>query len=155
MEATPRARLEEMMPNQTGIPALITRLADGLGKLVTDHITLAKLELSEDAKAMGIEVAKILAFVPFVLVGYAFLCAAAAFAIAPFVGTVGALAIVGFVNVVGGGVGLYSAAMKLKSRPVMDGTLAEVKQTTQVIAQTASGKDASVRNTVKELSNGQ
>lgn len=136
-----------------GIPSLVTRLADGLGQLVTDHITLAKLELSEDARAIGAEIARIVVFLPFVVVGYAFTCGAIAFAIAPWVGYAGAFAIVGMINVIGGGIGLYGAATRLKARRMMDETLSEVSQTTAVLAQTASGKPT--RNTVKELSNGQ
>lgn len=140
--------------NQTGIPALVTRLADGLGKLVTDHITLARLELSEDARAMGGQLARIAVFIPFVLVGYALVCAAIAIAVAPFVGYAGAFAIVGGVNVLGGGFGLYRAAMALRSRSVMDDTFAEVKQTTAVLTQSATGKEAP-RNELKEFADGQ
>ena len=140
--------------SQGSIPALVTRLADGLGKLVTDHIALAKLELSEDARAMGLEVAKIAAFVPFVLVGYMFLCAAVALVIAPWVTYAGAFAIVGGINVLGGGFGLYRAATRLKDRRVMDDTFAELSQTTAAIAQTAT-KETAARNTLKELADGQ
>ena len=137
-----------------GIPTLITRLADGLGKLVTDHITLAKLELSEDARAMGGEVARIAAFVPFVLVGYLFLCGAVSVLIAKWVGYAGGLAIVGGINALGGGYGLYRAVSRLKEQRMMDGTFAELQQTRAVLAQSAAKEDPA-RNTLKELVDGQ
>lgn len=140
-------------PSAQGIPNLVTKLADGLGKLVTDHITLAKLELSEDARAVGGEVARIAVFVPFVLVGYGLVCAAIALALAPFIGYALAFAAVGLLNVIGGGVGLVSAARRLKARSMLDETFSEVSQTTAVLAQSASGNPT--RNTVKELIDGQ
>ncbi len=44
-------------------------MAEGFSRLVSQHLTLARLELAEDAKAMGLDVASIVVFVPFVLVG--------------------------------------------------------------------------------------
>src|SRR4051812_35989445 len=114
-----------------GIPALVSRLADGLGRLITEHIALAKVELAEDVKAMGGELARIAAFIPFVFVGYVFLCGAVAAVLAHFVGTAGGLAIVGGVHVVGGGFGLYRAAMRLKNRKLLDGSMTELTQSAQ------------------------
>src|SRR5207248_11738278 len=89
-----------------GIATSLTNLADGIGKLVTQHLTLARMELAEDAKAVGTQLGKIIAFVPFVLIGYALLCVAGAVALSQIVPLAGALAIVGGVNVLGGAVGI-------------------------------------------------
>lgn len=139
-------------PVQNGIPALVTKLADGLGKLVTEHITLARLELAEDAKSVGGEVAKMAVFVPFVLVGYAFICGAIAVLLAPLITLAGSLALVGLLNAGGGAYGLYRAAKKLKTTRVMDNTLQEFTESAQVLAASASSPQ---KNTVKELSRGE
>lgn len=135
-----------------GIPALITRLADGLGKLVTEHITLARLELAEDAKSVGGNVARIAAFVPFVIVGYAFLCGALAVLLAPLLTLAGSLALVGFLNAAGGGYGLYRAAQRLKATKVMDESVKEIAQSAQILTASAQSNG---KNTVKELSRGE
>src|SRR5688572_21839686 len=93
----------------SGVGGLVTRLADGLGKLVTDHITLARLELSQDARGLLKDVAGILVFAPFVLVGYGFLCAALAVALASFMSPAVAVLLVGLLNVIGGGAGIAIA----------------------------------------------
>ncbi len=41
------------------ISSLVVKLADGLGKLVTEHLELAKVELVADAKELGLLVARL------------------------------------------------------------------------------------------------
>ena len=67
--------------DRSGIGTHLSQLADGIGKLVAHHLQLARLELTDDAKAAGAIVAKMAVYVPFVVVGYALLCAALAFAL--------------------------------------------------------------------------
>ncbi|RKH86371.1 phage holin family protein [Corallococcus sp. AB045] len=97
-----------------GVAALVGRMADGFSRLVTQHLQLARVELAEDAKAMGLDVASIAVFVPFLLVGYAFIC--------------GALALVGAVNLVGGGLGILRAVKRMKSRQMMDDSVSELSR---------------------------
>ncbi|QRK14167.1 phage holin family protein [Archangium violaceum] len=117
------------------LTALVGRLTDGFSKLVTQHLTLARVELMEDARIMGQDVALIAAFVPFVLVGYAFLCGALAAVLAQWVGWAGSLALVGAVNLVGGVLGITRVAMRLKSHRVMDETTQELERSVAVLAQ--------------------
>ena len=119
---------------ERGLSTLVTRLTDGFSRLVTQHLTLARVELIEDARALGMDVALIAAFVPFILVGYAFLCGALAAVLAPWLGWAGALALVGAVNLVGGIVGILRAASRLKSLRVMDGTAAELNRSVNALA---------------------
>src|SRR5687767_4490471 len=107
--------------DRTGIGAQVSRMAEGLSRLVVHHIALAKMELAEDAKAVGIQVGTIAALAPFVLVGYTLLCGAIAVAISPWVGTAGGLAIVGGLNVGVGLFGILRAANRLKNRQMLDG----------------------------------
>ncbi len=117
-----------------GISALVGRMADGFSRLVSQHLTLARMELAEDAKAMGMDVARIAVFVPFVLVGYLFVCGALAAAIAPWLGYAGALAVVGALNLVGGAVGILRAVSRLKARQVMDNTSQELSKSVAVLS---------------------
>src|SRR6478672_445851 len=110
---------------QNGIPALITKLADGLGKLVTEHITLARLELAEDARNVGGNLARVAIFVPFVLVGYAFICGAIAVLLARWLTLGGSLALIGLLNAGAGAWGLSRAASRLKASRMMDDSMKE------------------------------
>ena len=134
-----------------GISALVGRMADGFSRLVSQHITLARMELAEDAKAMGLDAARIAVFVPFVLVGYVFVCGALAAAIAPWLGWAGALAAVGGVNLVGGGIGIMGAISRLKSRQVMDNTSQELSKSVAVLTEVSNAAPPpQPRNVLKE-----
>jgi uncharacterized membrane protein YqjE len=139
-----------------GIAALVGRMADNFGRLVTQHLALARLELQEDVKAMGIDVARIIAFVPFVLVGYVFLCAALSVVLATWMGYAGALAVVGGVNVVGGGLGIWRAAARLQNRQVMDDSSQELSRSMAVLTTVnAPAVPSQPRNVLKEPPNAQ
>ena len=51
----------------------IRRLTDGVGRLVREHLQLARAELKEDLRKVGRDVALILAGIPPLLLGYALL----------------------------------------------------------------------------------
>lgn len=135
MRATAGEQMGLGTETERTLTALVGRLTDGFSKLVTQHLTLARVELMEDARVMGLDVALIAAFVPFVLVGYFFLCGALAVVLAPWVGWAGSLALVGAVNLVGGVLGIARVAMRLKSHRVMDGTTQELERSVAVLAQ--------------------
>jgi uncharacterized membrane protein YqjE len=134
-----------------GIAALVGRMADSFSRLVSQHLTLARMELAEDIKALGLNVAYIVAFVPFVLVGYLFLCGALSVALASWLGYAGSLALVGGANLVGGGLGIGLAIARLKARGVMDGSAQELSRSVAVLT-TVSPPAASQqpRNVLKE-----
>lgn len=120
---------------ERGLTALVGRMTDGFSRLVTQHLTLARLELMEDARVMGSDVALIAVFVPFVLVGYFFLCGALAVVLAGWLGWAGSLAVVGGFNLVGGGLGIARAARRLQAHAVMDDTAEELNRSVAVLAQ--------------------
>lgn len=129
----------EQQTTERGIAALVGRLADGLGRLVSQHIQLARAELGEDLRAMGLDVARIAVFVPFVLVGYLFVCGALAALLARWLGWAGALALVGGVNLVGGGFGIFRAVQRLRTRDLMDDTAQELSRSVSVARTTLQG----------------
>lgn len=120
---------------ERGLATLLGRMTDGFSKLVTQHLALARVELMDDARAMGTDVARIAAFVPFVLVGYAFLCAALSALLAQWLGWAGSLAVVGAGNLVGGGLGIVQAIRRLQSHRLMDDTTEELNRSVAVLAQ--------------------
>jgi uncharacterized membrane protein YqjE len=140
-----------------GITALVGRMADSFSRLVSQHLTLARLELAEDAKAMGLDVARIVAFVPFVLVGYVFLCGALSVALAAWLGYAGALLVVGALNVVGGGLGIWRAVSRLQNRQVMDDTSQELSRSVEVLTAVSPSAvpPSQPRNMLKEPPNAQ
>jgi uncharacterized membrane protein YqjE len=140
-----------------GIAALVGRMADSFSRLVSQHITLARLELAEDAKAMGLDVARIVVFVPFVLVGYVFLCGALSVALAVWMGYAWALTAVGALNVVGGGLGIWRAVLRLQNRHMMDDTSQELSRSVAALTTVSHSATPSSqpRNVLKEPPNAQ
>ncbi|QSQ27745.1 phage holin family protein [Pyxidicoccus parkwayensis] len=120
---------------ERGISALVGRMADGFSRLVTQHLQLARLELAEDVKATGLDVAMIAAFVPFILVGYAFVCGAIAALLSTWLGWAGALGAVGLVNLAGGAGGALWAVKRLKERRVMNDSTDELSRSMAALTQ--------------------
>ena len=115
------------------ISTLVVRLADGLGKLVTEHLELAKVELVDDARELGLLVARLAVVVPFLLVGYSLLCAGIALVLTTWIPLYAALLILAVLNLVGGGVGLYTVVRKVQKKNVMDETLQELNRSVQTL----------------------
>ncbi|MCY1045506.1 phage holin family protein [Corallococcus sp. bb12-1] len=136
---------------ERGVAALVGRMADGFSRLVTQHLQLARLEIAEDAKAVGLDVASIAVFVPFLLVGYAFVCGALSAFLATWLGWAGALALVGGVNLVGGCFGIFRAVNRMKSRQMMDDSASELSRSMAALT-TARPRDAATPgvNTLKD-----
>lgn len=140
-----------------GIAALVGRMADSFSRLVSQHITLARLELAEDAKAMGLNVAWIIAFVPFVLIGVMFLFGALAVVLAAWIGYAWALTAVGGLNALGGGLGIWRAISRLQRRQVMDDTSQELSRSMAVLTTVSpsAALPSQPRNVLKEPPNAQ
>jgi len=120
-----------------GISALVGRMADGFSRLVTQHLQLARMELTEDVKATGLDVAMIAAFVPFILVGYAFVCGALAAVLSTSLGWAWALGGVGFINLAGGAAGAFWAVKRLQARRVMDDSSQELSRSMAALTHSA------------------
>src|SRR4051794_7682431 len=114
-------------PEQRGMAELLTNLADGVGRLVTQHIALAKLELGEDLKNVGTGAGKVVAFVPFLLVGSLFLCAGLVALMGPRVGYFPACALVAAANLATGAIGILLALRRMSERRVMNDSLQEFR----------------------------
>ena len=122
-----------------GITALVGRMADGFSRLVTQHIALARVELAEDARQMGIGLGRIATFVPFLLTGYALVCGALAVLLSRWLGLAAALAAVGAANLLGGGLGIASALRRMRTVRVMDATQEELNRSAAALSAPARG----------------
>src|SRR5258708_36330462 len=97
-------------------------------------MTLPHLELSNDARELGRRVAWLALFAPMILVGYAFLCAAAAQFLARWMSLTAALVAVGGANAVVGAIGAQRVVARVRSRGGMNGTVQEVSRSSAMLA---------------------
>jgi Putative Actinobacterial Holin-X, holin superfamily III len=118
---------EELVP-------LLKRMVDGMERLVGDHLTLARLELGEDVRALGKRIVELVTFVPFGLVGLGLLGAAGAYFLAPLIGLAFGFLLVGGVFTAAGVIGTWMAVKRpSKSEPVLNDSGAQIKKSADVI----------------------
>jgi len=115
-----------------GVSDLVARLVDGLGELLAQHVALARLELGEEVQALARVLGRVALVTPLLIVGYAMLCLALAFALSPWLGVPGAVALVGVANLAGGGLGLLSVSKTLK-RPHLSQTSSAARESAAVL----------------------
>jgi uncharacterized membrane protein YqjE len=125
--------------------SLMGRLVESMSRLVSQHLALARLELVENTQALGADVARLTAFVPFMLVGYLFLCAALAAELGQWLGWAASLLVVGVANLLVGGVGLALTVRRLKSHQLMQGTSQELQRSVAVLAAVRAEQEALAR----------
>lgn len=111
----------------------LRELVDAFSDLVAQHVRLARLELAQDARFIGVRVGVIALLAPLFLVGWGFLCVALALAIHRALSADVAFLIVGLLNLVLGGVGIGVAAKSLAGRKVMDASLTELETSAAII----------------------
>lgn len=108
-------------------------VVDGFSELTAQHIRLARLELAEDARFVGVRVGVIAALAPLILVGYGFLCVALALVLRRVMPADLAFLLVGLVNLIGGVAGIAVAAKQLSAKKVMHETLTELEETSSIV----------------------
>jgi uncharacterized membrane protein YqjE len=125
-----------MKPNSDGkIAALLTNIADGLGHLITEHIALAKIEITGDATALARSLVQAAAFLALVLIGYGFLSAALVTFLAPErMSYSAALLIVGGGNLIVGAIGAYRGLRKMSARPMMRESIRELDRSAAALS---------------------
>jgi uncharacterized membrane protein YqjE len=116
------------------IGSLVTRLADAFGRLLIDHLELVTLELKGDAKALAALAGRVAVSIPFMLVGWAFLCAGLCLFLSRWWPLYGVVAIVGAVNLVLGGLLAYAGVRSLNQQKMMDGSLKELGRSVAILA---------------------
>jgi hypothetical protein len=111
------------------IITLVRETADGLGRLIADHIKLARVELATDAKDYGRRVGLLAAAGAIIAIGYLFAWMAIALALGRLMGAPLAFLAVGVLHVVAGMFALSAVSRRLKTPRVMDQTVSEVGRT--------------------------
>jgi hypothetical protein len=108
--------------------ALLKDAIDDLGALVGSHVKLARVELGRDVRAYWRRGAVLAVVAVLALVGYGFVCAAAALALARVVDPPLAYLAVGGFNLLAGGALVAMVMGRAAPRP-LDETLAELDRT--------------------------
>jgi len=111
-----------------GVVGLARETADALGRLTVQHLRLARLEIKADLRAMGLQAGLIAVLAGLAAVGYGL--AMAGLAILLDGGSQGGipLLIIGMVHVVGAGVGILIAVLRLRRVRPMNTTADEISQ---------------------------
>lgn len=115
------------------LSADIRGLVAALSELIAEHVRLAKLELKEDARYVGVRVGLIAALAPLILVGWGFLCAALAMTLTRVMAADLALLIVGALNLAIGLGGIAIAGSQLGKLKAMAATQVEFEATREII----------------------
>ena len=116
-----------------GVTDLVAKLVDGLGQLIAQHVALARIELGEEARSVSRSLGTLAVFTPLLVVGYAMVCFGVAFALSPLLSMPGAVLLVGAVNLVVGGIGLFRVIQVLK-RPHLEDSTAAARESTHLLA---------------------
>jgi hypothetical protein len=128
--------------NGDSILALIKETADGFGRLLADHVKLARLELVADVKSYGRQVALIALIVPILFMGYTIVCLGLAALLEPLVGRAGGLFLVGGSHVVIGAVAIMVAIDRLRRAQPLSETVEEVSRSMETFAPARVGNGA-------------
>ena len=111
----------------------VRELVDAFSELVAQHVRLARMELAEDARFVGIRVGLIAALAPLILVGYGFLCVALALALRHVMADELAFLLVGVLNLLIGGIGIAVVGRQLSGRKVMHTTMVELESSSSIV----------------------
>jgi hypothetical protein len=105
---------------------LVRETLDGLGRLVSQHVKLARLELSADLRAMGTRVASVVALALLMLLGYALTMVGLALLLAGDRRLAFAFGAVGLVHLLGAGAAMLVLVARGERLQVMKSTATEL-----------------------------
>jgi len=131
------ATLNERGDHDDGIIALVKETASGFGQLVADHIRLARLEMTADAKSYVRDIAMLAVGAFIVAVGYGLACIAAGTALARLMGAPLAFVCLAFVHLVVGAIALSLIVRRMKGLQLMHETKHEVSRSVDALTTTA------------------
>ena len=116
-----------------GIISLVKEAASGFGQLVADHIRLARVEMTTDAKSYARGLGTLLIFAFIVAAGYGLACIAGGLALATLIGGPLAFASLALLHLVVGGIALAQVIRKMKSVQLMHETKLEVSRSVSAL----------------------
>jgi hypothetical protein len=126
--------VDERSDHEGGLIALVRETATGFGQLVADHIRLARLEMTADAKSYVREGSLLLIGGFILAVGYGMACIAAGLALSRVIGGPMAFAGLAFLHLIIGGIALGFITRRLKGVQPMQGTKEEVSRSISVLS---------------------
>lgn len=119
---------ENRTEERDGIFALLKETLDAFGRLVSEHLNLARLSLIADMKTQGRRVATMAIALPFALFGYALVGLGLALVLARWTGLAASLFLVGGLHLSGAAVVSLIALRKLRRMDWMRDATSEVQQ---------------------------
>jgi hypothetical protein len=117
-----------------GIISLVKETADGLGRLIADHVKLARIEIVADAKTYGRDLTALVVASLVVVLGYGFAWTAGALALGRVIGAPIAFGAVALLHLVAGLVALTSAVRKMRKARLMRETASEVSRSVTALS---------------------
>jgi len=121
---------------KTDIADRLRATAEDLVELVSAQVKLVRLELLGDARTLGGRLAYLAVFAPLLVLGYGFLAAGGTYALARPLGWPAALSLVGVVQVVAGGLGVWRVSRRLRQVRVMGRSREELERSLDRVAAT-------------------
>ncbi len=128
------ATLGETRDDDGGLIALVKETASGFGQLVADHIRLARLEMTADAKSYVRDGSMLLVGAFILAVGYGLACIAAGAALARVIGVPLAFAGLALVHLLAGAIALALILRRMKNIQLMHETKTEVSRSVSVLS---------------------
>jgi uncharacterized membrane protein len=119
--------------DDSGILALVKETASGFGQLVADHIRLARLEMTADAKLYVRDGAMVAICAVVLLMGYGLACIASGMALAMAIGVPLAFAALALLHMVLGGIALAVVIGRMKRLHLMRETKQEVSRSVSAL----------------------
>ena len=127
------ATLDERGDRDDGIIALVKETASGFGQLVADHIRLARLEMTADAKSYARDIGMLVIGGFILAVGYGLACIAARTALARLMGAPLAFVCLALVHLLIGAIALAMIVRRMKSLQLMHETKHEVSRSVSAL----------------------
>ena len=127
------ATLDERGDRDDGIIALVKETASGFGQLVADHIRLARLEMTADAKSYARDIGMLVIGGFILAVGYGLACIAAGTALARLMGAPLAFVCLALVHLLIGAIALSLILRRMKSLQLMHETKHEVSRSVSAL----------------------
>ena len=111
-----------------GLFGVARETADALGRLMVQHLRLARLEIKADLRAMGLQAGLIALLTAIAVVGYGLVMAGVAFILGGGANGGITLVIIGAAHVVAAGVGIVIARIRLRRVRFANTTAGEVSR---------------------------
>ena len=122
-----------MAGDSDGIITLVKEAASDFGQLVADHIRLARVEMTADAKSYARDIAMLLVGAFILAAGYGLACIAGGLALATVIGGPLAFASLAFLHLLVGGIALALMVRKMKRLQLMQETKLEVSRSVNAL----------------------